>query len=91
MSVYQHIARRQPLVLVRQPCQVPQVAPRAYYAWHRQRKQTVLAWQLTVREAFSWHSHRSGTCRLRAEVQAQGCAVGRWRIRRVLLAHGLRT
>lgn len=28
--------------------------------------------------------------RLRAEVQAQGHAVGHWRIRRVLKAHGLR-
>ena len=43
-----------------------------------------------MREAFAYRSQRYGTRRLRAEVQAQGHAVGRWRIRRVLLAHGLR-
>jgi putative transposase len=43
-----------------------------------------------VREAFAYYSQRYGTRRLRAEVQAQGHAVGRWRIRRVLKAHGLR-
>nr|WP_243900466.1 IS3 family transposase [Hymenobacter defluvii] len=48
------------------------------------------AWQVAVREAFADHSQRYGTRRLRAEVQAQGHAVGRWRIRRVLKAHGLR-
>ena len=31
-----------------------------------------------------------GTRRLRAEAQAEGYWVGRWRIRRVLAAHGLR-
>ena len=36
------------------------------------------------------HSQRYSTRRLRAGVQAQGHAVGRWRIRRVLKAHGLR-
>ena len=45
---------------------------------------------MAVREAFAHHSQRYGTRRLRAEVQAQGHAVGRWRIRRVLKAHGLR-
>jgi putative transposase len=39
-----------------------------------------------VREAFTYHSQRYGTRQLRAEVQA----LGRWRIRRVLHAHGLR-
>ena len=43
-----------------------------------------------MREAFAYHSQRYGTRRLRAEVQAQGHAVGRWRIRRMLKAYGLR-
>ncbi|MCB2380419.1 IS3 family transposase [Hymenobacter sp. BT635] len=43
-----------------------------------------------MREAFAHHSQRYGTRRLRAEVQAHGHAVGRWRIRRLLRAHGLR-
>ncbi|UPL50187.1 IS3 family transposase [Hymenobacter sublimis] len=48
------------------------------------------AWQVAVREAFAYHSQRYGTRRLRAEVSAEGHAVGSWRRRRVLLAHGLR-
>jgi putative transposase len=92
VSVCQHIARRAGQVPVRQLCQVLRVAPAAYYAW--QRRQQVLtvepAWQVAVREAFAHHSQRYGTRRLRAEVQAEGHAVGRWRIRPVLKAHGLR-
>jgi transposase InsO family protein len=45
---------------------------------------------VAVRVVFACHAQRYGTRRLRAEVQAQGHAVGRWRIRRVLKAHGLR-
>ena len=76
---------------MRQLCQVLRVAPSAYYAWHRQRNQAVPepAWQVAVREAFAHQRQRYGTRRLRAEVQAQGHIVGRWRIRRVLKAHGL--
>lgn len=39
--------------------------------------------------AFTRHGRRYGTRRLRAEVQADGHRVGRWRIRRVLAAHSL--
>ena len=46
--------------------------------------------QVAVREAFADHRQRYGTRRRRAEVQAQGHAVGRRRIRRLLHAHGLR-
>ncbi len=92
MSVYQHIAQRSGQVSVRQLCQTLRVAPAAYYAWlrRRQRPRVEPPWQVAVREAFGRHSQRYGTRRLREEVQAQGHAVGRWRIRRVLHAHGLR-
>ncbi|WP_460615689.1 IS3 family transposase [Hymenobacter seoulensis] len=92
MSTYQHIAQRAAQVPVRQLCQVLRVAPAAYYAWQRLQQVRAVepAWQVAVREAFAHHSQRYGTRRLRAEVQAQGHAVGRWRIRRVLKAHGLR-
>lgn len=92
MSTYQHIAQRAHQVPVRQLCQTLRVAPAAYYAW--QRRQLLLAaepaWQAAVREAFAHDRQRYGTRRLRAEVQAYGHAVGRWCIRRVLHAHGLR-
>ena len=92
MNVYQHIARRASQAPVRQLCQVLQVAPSAYYAWRQQQGQPVPEprWQVAVRQAFARHSQRYGTRRLRAEVQAEGHRVGRWRIRRVLHAHGLR-
>ena len=92
MSTYRYIAQRQARVPVRQLCQVLQVAPSAYYAWQRHRQQPAAepAWQVAVRQAFARHSQRYGTRRLRAEVQAEGHRVGRWRIRRVLRAHGLR-
>ncbi|MBF9240021.1 transposase, partial [Hymenobacter sp. BT683] len=92
MSAYQHIAQRAGQVPVRQLCQGLRVAPAAYYAWRhsQQRPPVEPAWQVAVREAFAHHSQRYGTRRLRAEVQAQGHAVGRGRIRRVLHAHGLR-
>lgn len=92
MSTYQHIAQCQRQVPVRQLCQVLRVAPAAYYAWQRRRQVPTLepARQVAVREAFAYHSQRYGTRRLRVEVQAQDHAVGRWRIRRVLHAHGLR-
>ena len=91
MSTYRYIAQQAARVPVRQLCQVLGVAPAAYYAWLRHRQHAVAepVWQVAVREAFAYHSQRYGTRRLRAEVQAEGHAVGRWRIRRVLKAHGL--
>jgi putative transposase len=92
VSTYQHIAQRSAHVPVQQLCHVLRVAPSAYYAWRREQGQPVPepAWQVAVRVAFAYHAQRYGTRRLRAEVQAQGHAVGRWRIRRVLKVHGLR-
>jgi putative transposase len=92
VSTHQHIAQRATQVPVRQLCQVLRLAPAAYYAWqrHRQSPTAEPAWQVAVREAFVYHSQRYGTRRLRAEVQAQGHAVGHWCIRRVLKTHGLR-
>ena len=45
---------------------------------------------MTVREAFACHSQRYGTRRLRVRVQAEGYAVGRRRIRRLLHVYTLR-
>ena len=91
MSTYRYIAQRAGQVPVRPLYQVLRVASSAYYAWHRQHQSVAEpTWQVAVREVFSRHNQRYGTRRLRAEVQAEGHAVGRWRIRRVLKAHGLR-
>lgn len=63
-----------------------------YYAWHQRHQVPALepAWQLAVHTAFQRHGRRYGTRRLRAELQAEGCVVGRTHIRRTLVAHGLR-
>ena len=92
MSAYQHITRRRTQVPVRQLCHALRVAPSAYYAWqHRvQTPAPVPAWQVALRQAFARHGWRYGTRRLRAEVHAEGHAVGRGRIRRTRAAHGLR-
>ena len=79
MSTYRYIAQRSSQVPVRQLCQVLRVAPAAYYDWQRyqQAPPAEPARQASVCEAFAYHSQRYGTRRLRAEVQAQGHAVGR--------------
>ena len=77
---------------VLQFCQVLRVAPSAYYAWQQHTQLPALkpSGQLAVRRAFARHGQRYGARRLRAEVHAEGHAVGRGRIRRTLAAHGLR-
>ena len=92
MSTYRYIAQRVGQVPVRQLCQALRVAPAAYYAWQRRQLVPVVepAWQVAVRQAFAYPSQRYGTRRRRVEVQADGHAVGRWRIHRVLREHGLR-
>jgi len=79
VSTYRYIAQRAGQAPVRPLCQVLRVAPTAYYAWqrHQQALAAEPAWQVAVREAFAHHSQRYGTRRLRAEVQADGHAVGR--------------
>ena len=71
--------------------QALRVVPSACYAWwHRTRTSApVPTWQLAVQLAFAHHGRRYGTRRRRAEVRAEGCLVGPWRVRRVLAAHGL--
>lgn len=92
MSTYRYITKRQVRVPVRQLCRVLHVASSAYYARCQRQDQSVPepAWQAAVRQAFVRHSQRYSARRLRAEVQAEGHSVGRWRIRRLLKAHGLR-
>ncbi len=93
MSTYRYINQRRDQHPVQRLCQVLGVSLSAYYAW-QQRAQSPAAepvWETAVRQAFADHSQRYGTRRLRPELAEMGHAgVGRWRIRRVLKAHGLR-
>lgn len=64
----------------------------AYDVWQQRHQVPAieLAWQVAIRQAFQRHGRRYGMPRLRAEIQAQGHAVGRARIRRTLAISGLR-
>ncbi len=89
MSRYHFIDQYRAQVPVRELCTVLRVVPSSYYAWRKRRQQSAPAWERAVVRAFQRHGRRYGTRRLRAEVQAEGHQIGRWRIRRVLRAHGL--
>ena len=88
MSTCRFLERQRGHYAVRELCQVLGVAPSACYAW-RQRRQRP-AWEWAVCQAFARHARRYGTRRLRAELQAAGYPIGRYRIRRVLRQHELR-
>ena len=54
---------------------------RLYYQW-RQKSATVPApWQAAAQAAFMHHARRYGTRRLRAELHAEGRAVGSYALR----------
>ena len=91
MSAYQHIAQLTSHIPVRQLCQVLRVAPAAYLcgsaANKRHRSSRLGKWpyaKLLAGTASVWHASAA------RRSTAEGHVVGRWRIRRVLEAHGLR-
>lgn len=90
MSTYRFIARQRAHYPVRRLCQVLAVAPSAYYAWRQRPTPLVAAWETAAVRVFAQHQRRYGTRRLRAELRAQGHAVGRQRLRGVLHRYGLR-
>jgi len=59
------------------------VSRSGYYAW-RQRKPAADPWTPHVTQVFRRHARRYGSRRITAELQAQGHAVGRRRVRRIL-------
>ena len=71
-------------------CQVLGVSPAGYYQWRHQRAAAPAPWQAAAQEAFTRHARRYGTRRLRAELRAEGHAVGRYALRTWLRRKGLR-
>lgn len=61
-----------------------------YGAWRQRRQQPAPAWERAVCRAFAHHARRYGTHCVRAELQATGWQVSRYRIRRVLHLCSLR-
>ena len=76
---------------VRVLCRVLQGIPSGYYAWRHQHACPTPAWQPAARVAFKRHAERYGTRRLRAELQAEGHAVGRCALRTWLRRHSWRS
>jgi len=57
------------------------VSTAGYYQWRRRPPQPAASWQDAAQAAFTRHARRYGTRRLRAELRAEGHAVGRYALR----------
>jgi putative transposase len=90
MSRYQFIEQ----VAVREPvqalCRVLAVSAARYYQWLNRTDQPAPNWEPAATAAFFRHAHRYGIRRLRAELRAEGHAVGRYALRTWLRRCGLR-
>ncbi|GAA3932339.1 hypothetical protein GCM10022406_16540 [Hymenobacter algoricola] len=71
-------------------CRVLGVSCAGYYQWQGRAPATPTPWQGAAHAAFTRHARRYGTRRLRAELRAEGHAVGRYALRSWLHRHGLR-
>ena len=71
-------------------CRGPGVSCAGYYQWRGRAQPTPAPWQVAAQAAFTRHARRYSTRRLRAELRAEGHAVGRYALRSWLHRHGLR-
>ena len=71
-------------------CQVLGVSPAGHYQWRQRPAAAPTPWQAAAQDAFPRHARRYGTRRLRAELCAEGHAVGRYALRTWLRRKGLR-
>jgi putative transposase len=71
-------------------CQVLAVSTAGYYQWRQRPVAAPTPWQVAAQAAFTRHARRYGTRRLRAELHAEGHAVGRYALRSWLHRAGLR-
>ena len=70
-------------------CQVLAMSPGGYCQWRHRPAATPAPWQMAAQAAFTRHARRYGTRRLRAELHAEGHAVGRYALRTWLHRHDL--
>lgn len=88
--MYQWIEQLADLYPIARICKVLSVSKSAYYAfkqgqtYHQKENNPMIVY------VFQKHKRRYGTRRLRVELQEQGLSLGRYRIRKVLKANGLR-
>ncbi len=71
-------------------CRLLAVSTAGYYQWRQRPAQPAATWQPAAQAAFTRHARRYGTRRLRAELRAEGHAVGRYALRSWLHRNGLR-
>ena len=90
MSRYQFIEQVAPTEPIQVLCRVLRVSPAGYYQWLGRTARPTPSWELAATAAFSRHAQRYGTRRLRAELRAEGHAVGRYAQRSWLRCRGLR-
>ena len=90
MSRYQFIAGCREPWPVRVLCRLLAVSSAGYYQWRQRPAPPVATWQPAAQAAFTRHARRYGTRRLRAELRAEGHAVGRYALRSWLHRKGLR-
>ena len=90
MSRYQFIERVAATEPVQVLCRVLRVSAAGYYQWLGRAARPTADWEPAASAAFSRHAQRYGTRRLRAELRADGHAVGRYALRTWLRRRGLR-
>jgi putative transposase len=90
MSRYQFIEQLAATEPVQVLCRVLQVSAAGYYQWRSRAARQTPAWEPAASATFSRHAQRYGTRRLRAELRAEGYAVGRYALRSWLHRRGLR-
>lgn len=90
MSRYQFIEPVASTEPVQMLCRVLEVSAAGYYQWRRLADRPTPVWEPAATVAFSRHAQRYGIRRLRAELRAEGHAVGRYALRTWLRRRGLR-
>ena len=86
MSRYQFIEQLAATKPVQVLCRVLAVSGAGYYQWRSRPARLTPAWEPAASAAFSRHAQRYGTRRLRAELRAEGHAVGRHALRSCCVA-----
>ena len=84
-SCYAFIAACTEPWLVQVLCRLLAVSAAGYYQWRHRPTPLVAPWKPTAQAAFTRHARRYGTRRLRAELRAEGYAVGRYAVGRYAL------
>lgn len=90
MSRYHFIEQLADVEPIQVLCRVLHVSSAGYYQWLSRPARPVATWQPAATAAFDRHARRYGTRRLRAELHAEGHAVGRYALRTWLRCQGLR-